>query len=214
MPRSARILPSEGMLHLIGRANNKEKLFRHRVDFLRFKNTLHRFLHKDQCAIQHYAFMHTHFHLLAWVARTERLAALMKAVMVSYQYYYSRRYSYKGHLWHSRYRSIIISDDSQWLQCARYIELNPVYAGICKDPKEYCWTSYRHHAYGAYDPLIYEVFTVPGESKWRRGRQNSAYQEFVRAGIDLDYRRLKREFEQKRYDVDKAKVPKIEKLKK
>ena len=121
MPRGPRILPDVGMFHLIARGNNSVHVLRHRVDFLHFKRVLARFL-RGVCAIHHYAMMGTHFHLLAWVEDTNRLASIMKAALISYQRYYSRRYGYKGHLWHSRYRSILMKDENQWVQCARYIE--------------------------------------------------------------------------------------------
>ena len=208
MPRGPRILPSEGMFHLIGRGNNRAKLFRHRTDFFRFKQTILRFLPKDLCAIQHYALMSTHFHLLAWVSETHRLASMMKALMVSYQHFYRRRHSYSGHLWHSRFRSIHIANENQWLQCARYIELNPVHAGICRDPGQYRWTSYHFHAFGVCDSLIRIVFPVHGVAKRKRGVRNLAYQELVRAGIDLDYHRLRRLFERERFEGYRAKSSK------
>lgn len=200
MPRGPRNLPDCAMLHLIGRGNNGVRVFRHRSDFLHFKRTLLRFIPRAIVSIQHYALMHTHFHLLVWVEDTEVLASTMKAVQVSYQHYYRRRYGYKGHLWHSRFRSIIIKSDEQWLQCARYIELNAVYAGICKYPANYMWTSYHYHALGRPDPLISIAIPLIGESEWKQGTKNTAYYDFVIAGIDLDYQRLKKEFESERFE--------------
>lgn len=143
--------------------------------------------------------MHTHFHLLAWVENTKQVAPLMKAINISYHHYYHRKYKYCGHLWHSRYRSIIINNESQWLQCGRYIELNPVHAGLCNDPKNFPWSSYHYHAYGKNDYLIRTDMPLLGTFKRQAGLENHAYQEFIKAGIDIDYQRLKNEFEKEKF---------------
>lgn len=182
------------MLHLIGRGNDSIRLFRNRRDFFRFKQTLLRFLRREHMAIHHYALMHTHFHLLAWVPNTERLAAAMKAMAISYEHSYRRKYRHKGHLWHSRYRSIVIMDDAHWLQCGRYIELNPVHAGICRDPKNFPWSSYHYYAHGREDELIqpekHPPLEIIGEKEWRR-----EYRNFILAGIHMDYEKMKKRYE-------------------
>lgn len=212
MPRGARILPDNGMFHLIARGNNGVKVFRHRYDFLQFKKILLRFVPQANFSIQHYAFMNTHFHLLAWLEDTKILATAMKAILVSYQHYYRRRYGYKGHLWHSRFRSIIMTSDEQWLQCARYIELNPVYADICRNPKDYYWTSYHYHAMGKLDPLINIAKFFSGETEWKKGVENVAYREFVTAGIDLDYQYLKKQFERENFGRKQLEFQKSKKV--
>jgi putative transposase len=183
------------MLHVIGRGNDGRLVFRNRPDFRRFKDTLLRFTRGERLFIHHYALMKTHFHLLAWVEDTEKLATIMKAMLVSYNHYYRKRYGSRGHIWHSRFRSIHVEDESHWLQCGRYIELNPVYAGICGRPDEYMWSSYRFHACGAEDGLVRVKMYGDGSFVWRKGVLNKKYVDFVEGGIDLDYRRLKKMYE-------------------
>ena len=171
------------------------RVFRGRRDFLRFKHTLQRYTEKERIYIHHYVLMHTHFHLLAWIDDTSVLARAIKALSISYSHYYCRRYGYKGHLWHSRYRSIIIKDDYQWAQCGRYIELNPVYAGICNCPDAHPWSSYQFYARGRSDVLVRPVMLGHDAVQKSVRNENVQYQAFVMAGIDMDYRRLKKEFE-------------------
>lgn len=203
MPRSARILPPSAMLHLIGRGNNNVRTFRRYDDFANFLFTLIRYSHDSGIFIHHYILMHTHFHLLAWVEDTKKLAGIIKSACIAYHSYFTKRYEYKGHLWHGRFKSIIIKDDSQWLQCARYIELNSVYAGICKDPKDFRWSSYHYYARGKKDELLRPIFYPMGEIRHNPGKINDAYRQFVLSGMDIDYQKLKKQFEKENFMTSK-----------
>lgn len=195
MPRQPRKLPDAAMLHLICRGNNGTRIFKKYSDFLRYKKTLIRYLKRNKIYTHHYTFMNTHIHLLAWSDDTTLLADAIKAINLSYHYYYKEKYKYKGHLWHSRYRSIIIKDESQWMQCARYIELNPVYARLCPSPQGYRWTSYHYYAMGKKDALIMPKFRTEDTSHCALGKINKQYADFVNDGVDLDYQKLKKQFE-------------------
>ncbi|MFA4971699.1 MAG: transposase [bacterium] len=186
------------MLHVICRGNNGMRIFRNRLDFSRFKHTLSRYLKDVQIYVHHYVLMNTHCHFLAWCEETSALAPLIKAVCVSYNYQYCKRYSYKGHLWHSRFRTVVIEDEDQWAQCGRYIELNPVYAGACRDPRNYPWSSYHYYETGGRDALIQPILMRDEFRLREKGDINESYREFVLAGIDLDYRKLKKQFEGQR----------------
>lgn len=200
MPRTARILPPSSMLHLIGRGNNDTRLFRRYADFLHFERTLFSYIRDSRVFIHHYILMHTHFHLLAWVEDTNILAGIIKSACLSYYHHYTKKYEYKGHLWHGRFRSIIINSEPQWLQCGRYIELNPVYAGICKDPSDYNWSSYHYYAKGKKDSLLRPIFYPLGDVKHRTGQANNAYREFILSGIDFEYQEQKKFFEKENFE--------------
>ena len=196
MPRQARQLPPSAMLHIIARGNNQMRVFETRHDFQRFCKILYRFTHDQDFYLQHYVLMNTHLHLLAWVEDTSKLAGWLKSVFVSYQHYFSKKYQYNGHLWHRRYRSLLIESEEYFLQCARYIELNPVHAGICKRPQHHRWSSYHYHSFGERDPLIQLVIKHGVlDYEWRCSQVNKSYQNFVLAGIDMDYQQLKKTFD-------------------
>ena len=195
MPRGPRILPSAAMLHLICRGNNGMRVFRNRNDFTQFALTLKRFTKESSLFIHHYVLMHTHVHLLAWCEDTSGMAQLIKAMNLSYHYYYARKYRYRGHLWHSRYRSVVIEDEPHWLQCGRYIELNPVFAGMRRFPDDFPWSSYHYYAHGKYDALMRPIMHPNGLPLHKPGKANAGYREFIYAGIDLDYQLLKKRYE-------------------
>ena len=195
MPRKPRILPESGMLHLIARSNNRVPLLKDRYDFFRMKDLLLKICPPALISIHHYSLMNTHIHLLAWVENTEILHPVIKSLTVSYHHYYTKKYKYRGHLWHGRFKSVLIENEFHWLQCGRYIEINAPHAGICKDPRDYPWSSYHYYADGVFDPLISQVKIPDGIERWKLGRKNTCYREFILAGIDLDYQKLKKQYE-------------------
>jgi putative transposase len=98
--------------------------------------------------------MTNHVHLLL----TPRKAAAIPKLMISlgrrYVQYINRTYKRTGTLWDSRYKSSLVDAESYLLRCQRYIELNPVRAGMVEDPAHYRWTSYRANALGQADSRI------------------------------------------------------------
>ena len=96
--------------------------------------------------------MTNHVHLV--IETTEEggeLSQIMKGINLSYAQYFKVKYKHIGHFWQDRYKSIIISKDEYLLACGSYVELNPVRAGMVKDPREYRWSSYPSNAYGKKD---------------------------------------------------------------
>ena len=70
--------------------------------------------------------------------------------------FFNCRYERTGPLWESRYKPALVHDERYWLTCMRYVELNPVRAGIVTAPEMYRWSSYLHHGLGTYDELLTE----------------------------------------------------------
>lgn len=154
MPRSPRLIADQGIFHLIARGNNRTKLCKKALDFLQLKSRLTYYTATYGIAVYHYAIMRTHLHLLAFVEDTKMLCPFFKAFQISYFHYFKREYDYEGHLWHGRYASIVIQEESHYLQAGRYIELNPVKAKIAEHPNSYPWSSYHFYAHGKMDSLI------------------------------------------------------------
>jgi putative transposase len=110
--------------------------------------------------IRHHTEVHTsvlmtnHVHLIVTPQTANGLSETMKFVGETYASYFNRRYVRTGGLYNGRYRSMPIDTERYWFTCMRYVELNPVRAGIVKRPDEYRWSSYRFHAMGEPNPLI------------------------------------------------------------
>jgi putative transposase len=154
MSRTARIIPPQGYLHVISRGNNRQRLFRCRQDYKIYCLHLKKLKAEESIKIHHYCLMPNHVHLLVGIGPTSNLPRFMKRVGLKYFYYYRQRRDYSGHLLQGRFKSKIIDDERYFLQCGKYIELNPVRAQIVSSPADYHYSSYKYYALGQKDGIV------------------------------------------------------------
>lgn len=148
MPRRARIAVAGIPWHIIQRGNNRSACFFAETDYYYFLDTLAEQSVKWHCAVHAYVLMTNHVHLLLTPRERDSAAHLMKHVGQRYVQYINRTYRRSGTLWEGRFRSCLAQEDAYVLVCQRYIELNPVRAGMVEDPAQYPWSSYRSNALG------------------------------------------------------------------
>jgi putative transposase len=182
MGRANRLIFPNSTFHVISRGNNKEDVFRSERDKYEYYRLLADAKDEDVISIFHYCLMSNHVHLIVWLTEQSLLSRFMKRVNLAYCRYFQRIYGHSGHLWQARFKSLFIDRDDYLLQCGKYIELNPVRAGIVALPEEYRFSSYRYYSLGESDFLltvdpIYTGLALSEESKRRR------YREFV---VDRD----------------------------
>ncbi|MEA1970111.1 MAG: transposase [Thermodesulfobacteriota bacterium] len=155
MPRTARIAPKEFVYHVLTRGNNKHDIFKNEEDFKKYIDILWKYKTRYKYKLYHYVLMTNHVHLVIETMEDGgELSQIMKGINLSYALHYKKKYSHTGHFWQDRFKSIIIAKDEYLLACGSYVELNPVRAGMVKDPKDYPWSSYKANAYGGKDDLI------------------------------------------------------------
>ena len=155
MPRTKRFIPvSNAALHIITRGNNRYYLFAQDADKAYYLDALRELKEENRIDILHYCLMDNHVHLVVWVRLQHTLSKCMKQLSLRFFNYYKRKYGYSGCLWQRRFKSNIIDTDTYLLQCGKYIELNPVRAGIVSFPEEYRFSSYCYYAYGKPDILV------------------------------------------------------------
>ena len=180
MPRMARIAPRDHIFHILTRGNNRQDVFRDGIDYQKYLEILDRYKEKHRFKIYHYVLMKNHVHLvLESQEKGGSLAEIMKGINLSYAQYYKRKYDHIGHFWQDRFKSILISGDQYLLACGSYVELNPVRAGLVKDPRDYQWSSYRVYAHGKKDSLVDEhpIYRELSEDEPNRRKR---YREFVK----------------------------------
>lgn len=154
MPRRPRVTLPNVPLHVIQRGNNRQACFIAEEDYFFYLDWLKEYAGKADCRIHAYVLMTNHVHLLLSSVTGDGVGVLMKALGQRYVQYVNRTYRRSGTLWEGRFRSCLTQEESYLLACQRYIELNPVRAGMVEHPAEYRWSSYRVNAQGEDDGLI------------------------------------------------------------
>lgn len=142
--------------HVIQRGNNRSPIFVSEEDYSCYTNCLLDALPRYAAEIHAYVFMTNHVHLLITPRRPDSLARILQSVGRRYVRYFNDRYQRTGTLWEGRYKATIIDSELYLLRCSRYLDLNPVRAGMVAHPGDYRWSSYSAHADGAADRLIVE----------------------------------------------------------
>lgn len=98
--------------------------------------------------------MTNHVHLLASASKPYDLSRMMQHLGRYYVRYINRVYKRSGTLWEGRFKASLVDTETYFMRCCRYIECNPVRAGMVRGPGEYPWSSYRHHAFGVANKLL------------------------------------------------------------
>ena len=147
MPRSARIVITGYPHHVIQRGHNRQAVFVADEDYLYYLDNLREWKVELGCKVYAYCLMTNHVHLIVDPGEDEgNLAKLMKRVAGRQTRYVNKLEKRTGSLWEGRYKSSTISTNEYLLACCRYVELNPVRAGIVADPIDYRWSSYGSKA--------------------------------------------------------------------
>jgi putative transposase len=157
MPRGARIIADNSYYHIITRGIDQRKLFRYSCDYQNFKMILLDYLEKLPLSILNYCLMPNHIHFLVYVKDGGMLPKFMQGVLQVYAFRYREKYKSAGFVFQNRYKSKIIEKVSYLLECARYIERNPLRANIVEDLFDYPWSSFHFYAAEKKDPLVKEM---------------------------------------------------------
>ncbi len=169
MPRHGRIILPGVTVHAIQRGNNRAACFHGDEDRLFYLHHLGRLLREEGCALHAYCLMTNHVHLLLTPERAQSCGRLFKRLGLLHTQYTNRRYERTGTLWEGRFRSCLVQSERYLIACQRYIELNPVRAGIVSHPGAYTWSSYRANAEGELDFLItpHRDYVTLGRDEYR-----------------------------------------------
>lgn len=183
MPRQPRYFLPGYPQHIVIRGVNRQDTFFEPDDYERFKRTLGYAAEQYGCAMHGYVLMTNHVHMLATPNDEKSIPKVMQAIGRSYVQWLNRKYERTGALWQGRYKSCLVEDDQYFLTCQRYIELNPVRAGLVAHPAAYPQSSYHCNALGQSNPLLtaHEVYLGLGRSTLERCTTYSRM-----FGIDLD----------------------------
>lgn len=144
MPVVKRIVLPNHPHHVIHRGHNRRDIFFGDGDRAYYLRNLREFKERFGCKVYSYCLMSNHVHMIVNPCENAgSLALLMKRLAARQTRMVNKMKGASGTLWDSRYRSSLIDTERYLPACCRYIEMNPVRAGIVKRPEEYHWSSYR-----------------------------------------------------------------------
>lgn len=160
---------------MIQRGVDKQAVFFKPEDYELYLRSLGEGAQKHDCQIHAYVLMANHTHLLITPGENRSIPLLMQALGRNYVQRLNRHYERTGPLWEGRYKASLVQDDQYLLTCHRYIELNPVRAGIVPKPGAYPYSSYGHNALGKSDPILsaHPIYRALADNPYSR---QSAYQ--------------------------------------
>ena len=153
MPRDKRTWYEGACYHVMGRGNRRSAIFKDREDHMFFLLLLKSIQERYPFELHAYCLMTNHFHL-ELTTGNQPIWKIMQPLMNHYSRTFNQKYNYIGHLFESRYTSCLIEDNIYFLEVSRYIHLNPVKAGMVREPMDYEQSSYRSYVSGEENDLV------------------------------------------------------------
>lgn len=144
----------DAVCHITTRCNNKENMIIEPHAFSQYLTILRRCKEEHGFLLYDYVVMNNHTHLLIKLADTENMSAIMHFINRWYARWYNEHYKRRGHFWEDRFYAELVKDDLQLLAVMRYVDLNPVRAGLCNNPTEWRYSGARAYINGEKDDLI------------------------------------------------------------
>ena len=147
MPRRARMYIPGIPYHIVQRGNNREACFLEPDNYQFYLELWQEISLRYGVAVHAYCLMTNHVHFLVTPQHSDSASNTMKVVGSRFAQHMNRAYRRTGTLWEGRHRASMVQSERYLLTCQRYIELNPVRAGIVERPEEYSWSSYGTNAW-------------------------------------------------------------------
>lgn len=163
--------------HVTSRGDRREPIFDDDTDRIAFVDVIAQALERfDACTLA-FCLMDNHYHLVLHTRRAN-LSELMRQINGVYTQAYNRRHGKVGHLFQGRFKGILVDRDAYLLEVCRYVDLNPVRAGMVADPAQWPWSSYRAHVGQADAPAWLDMAALHG---YLLGREASSDRDRVLA---------------------------------
>ena len=176
MPRKPRFYVPGAPVHVVQRGHNRSAVFFGDLDYLEYLSCLKQAADSCGCQIHAYVLMTNHVHLLLTPAHSDSVGRLFQSIGRHFVRHINQTYQRHGGLWEGRYKCNVIESKAYLLACMRYIELNPVRAGMVAHPAKYRWSSYAANALGVSNAVLSQQAEYVALGRSPEVRQ-SAYRE-------------------------------------
>jgi putative transposase len=160
-------------VHIVQRGVDRRATFIQKKDYRSYLAALGETSAEFGVSVHAYVLMTNHVHILARPEQEGSVSRMMQQLGRKYVSYFNKEHGRTGTLWEGRFRSSVIRTDRYLLACYRYIELNPVRAGLVQSVCEYKWSSYRANAMSQPDGLVRpsDLWLALGKTTEERSRR-------------------------------------------
>ena len=165
MPRIPRGLFDGLVYHVLNRGNGKQRVFHSDKDYEAFVSLMKEAKERYSLKLLAYCLMPNHFHIVLMPTQSEDLSRWMQWLMTSHVRRYHRYHGTSGHVWQGRLKSFIIQDDIHLLMVLRYVEGNPVRAGLVKLANDWHWSTHGEVA-GTRSKLLVDEVSLELPDDW------------------------------------------------
>ena len=157
MPRISRVVAVGYPHHITQRGNYRQPVFMDEEDFIQYLQWLKEYCLKYSLNIWAYCLMNNHVHFVVVPMKEDSLAKTFNTLHMRYSQYFNQKRKARGHLWQGRFYSCIL-DERHLRATVRYVENNPLRAGVVEKPHEYNWSSARSRVHGEAAPVLSDDF--------------------------------------------------------
>jgi putative transposase len=185
MARPLRLEYEGAVYHITSRGNARESIFLDEGDRARFLEVLADVVDRYDWICHAYCLMTNHYHLLIETPDAG-LSQGMQLLNGVYTQWFNRRHDRVGHLLQGRFKAILVEKESQLLELARYVVLNPVRAKMVRSVRDWPWSSYRATAGQTEVPEFLTVDWVLSQCDPDQGHAVRAYRRFIRQGRGIN----------------------------
>ena len=178
MPRKPRFFLPEIPVHIVQRGNNRQPIFFDDGDYRAYLNWLKEAGKRYGCDVHAYVLMTNHVHLLLTPQERDSASRALQYLGRRYVPYINQNYGRTGTLWEGRFKANLVQEEGYVMACYRYIEMNPVRAGMVASPGDYPWSSYRFNAAGEASDWLVQHVRYQGLGSTAASRQTAYRQLF------------------------------------
>jgi len=157
MPRISRGLADDSIYHVINRGNGGQVVFQKDKDYEAFVNLMKEAKIRYAIKIFAYCVMPNHFHIVVMPHQSEDLSKWMQWLLTSHVRRFHKHYGTSGHIWQGRYKSFLIQKDSHLLTVLKYVESNPLRAGLVNSANNWLWSSHGESIHKGGHLLVDEI---------------------------------------------------------
>jgi putative transposase len=180
MPRTARIAPGGMIFHVLNRGNARMRIFDGAGDYAALLKVMALTLEAVPMRLLAFCLMPNHWHLVLWPRNDGDLGRFMQRLTVTHvrRWHEHRHSTGGGHLYQGTYKSFPVQDDEHYLAVCRYIERNPLRAGLVTRAEEWRWSSLPLRFMPESSPLLSDgPLELPPDWKRRVNRPQTAVEE-------------------------------------